>query len=367
MFDQRNNNIIELSNSECLKDKTTYKFIDSVTGKKLIAKLISDYEDANDSYLIQEFRKLALLSGEPEIATVYNLSKSSISGNIQNCYVMDFIEGKTLGKFLSSSEFYNYEVLLEILIQISSGLEKAHNYEVFHGDLHNENIIINKFGYVKIIDFHWFDFDKQDTNLKRDLAHFKRISSEFYNKCKSFDKKRYKLIDDCSQKSKTLNGLKKELILIDEFNFDYGLLNEKSLKILAILFKLSNTYDLIKVINIKEGDIPDDLIPKLSENEKQYIEKNKLKPKLMYKDEHRIKFIHKTLFTKFDFVFHILKQSNILNWEISIQNQGDVFTGPYIYNCEISVTSKFYKWKKINELIGYLDDSDCDLDATIFE
>ena len=140
MYDFRQTKIFQLDNVECLKEETTYKFKDESTGKKLIAKFISYYDDSDDVYLLTEFKKLALLSGEPEIATVYYLATGKTSTSTKSCYIMDFIEGQSLQNFLDNREYIIYEVLLDLTLQLASGIEKAHNFEIFHSDLHNENI-----------------------------------------------------------------------------------------------------------------------------------------------------------------------------------------------------------------------------------
>ena len=109
-----------------------------------------------------------------------------------------------------------YEVLLDLILQLASGLEKAHNYEIYHSDLHNDNILINDFGYLKIIDFLWCDYNlPREVNREKDLLYFKRIANEFENKCKISDKKRFKLISNHCKLITSFKGLNKEIQLLE--------------------------------------------------------------------------------------------------------------------------------------------------------
>jgi hypothetical protein len=367
MYDLRTIKTIDLANSQCLKENTTYKFKDSTTGKDLIAKFISYYEDSDDNYLITEFKKLALLSGEPEIATVYYLANGKISNDSKSCYVMEFIEGKSLQSFLDSRDSIIYEVAIDIIMQLALGLEKAHNYEIYHSDLHNENIIINKYGYVKLIDFLWWDVNlSKEINLNKDLEDFKKIVTQFLDKCSSKDKMRFKYISDYCLEVSSFKGLKKELQLIDEMSFDLALLDDKSIKLLYNLFEITkDDYTLNSILRVTESEIPKAFIPDLTESEKSYLEKNRSgKLKLIYSDS-RIQSIDRNLNHQLDLKFHSLKQTNLIEWKHWITNKGEKFVGPYKLNYDVIFTSKFLRWKRTNELMELIQTEIVDIEKII--
>jgi hypothetical protein len=370
MYDFRNEKIISLDNAECLKSETTYKFKDEITGKLLIAKLISNYDDSTDEYLVREFKKLAILSDEPEIAQVHYLAKASISNQIKSCYIMDFVSGNTLEDFLTKRDSLIYEVSFDILVQIASALDKTHFHDICHSDLHNENIIINSNGYVKLIDFLWGDFKMpHEDNIKSDIENFKRIVKELYSKCCGFDKERFKLIVDYCHNINTLNGLKKELILIDQLSFEVCLIEKQPLSILSILFQITkDDYSLKKELKGSEIDIPNNLIPELTEKEEEYKAKNELNlpNRLKYSDS-RLEAIEGNLIATFDLKLFQLVQANLINWTLHVKNNGQDFVGPYLLYFTISPTSKFFHWKKCNEVIKLLKDSDKDLIDSLLE
>ncbi|MCU4166701.1 protein kinase domain-containing protein [Carboxylicivirga caseinilyticus] len=372
MYDLRESNKIDLTDADCLKEETTYKFKDSVTGKDLIAKFISYYSDEEDIYLKTEFKKLALLSGEPEIGTVYYIATGILQDKPKSCYIMDFVKGKTLGLFLEERNSIIYEVAYDIIIQIASGLEKAHNFEVFHSDLHNENIIIDNLGYIKLIDFLWWDVNlPAEQNLAKDLEDFKRISKELTSKCKNGqDLQRFQLLDKYCQGISTFNGLKKELELIDIITFDISLLESKDLDILSCLFaQMEDTYTLHMQLGEKHFNIPAKYILPLTTQEEEYYKKNqdKLNPlKIRYSDS-REERIENALRNTFDLKLNALKHSNLLTWNIWVTNEGEEFEGPYFLNYYIRFTSKFYRWMKINELIPFTNESHDEFERLILE
>lgn len=364
MYDLRKYKTIDLNDSTCLKDETTYQFQDKLTGKRLIAKLISYYDDEYDEYLITEFRKLVLLSGEPEIATVYFLANTQFSGKSKSCYVMDFVDGYTLQEFLDKREYINYELIIDLVIQIAAGLEKAHNYEISHGDLHNGNIMINKYGYVKLIDFLWCDYKLPfEKNLAVDLADFKRVITEFDNKVRPKDKNRFSIILNYCESISNLKGLTKEIQLLDEVSFELSFLDSKSKAILAKLFEYVTENDLDKRLKIEEDEIPDKFLSELTEKENGYIinRANNSGLKLKYLDS-RIERINANVFAAVAMKLSKLDQIGLIEWDSNVINTGELFIGPYVAYTVITFNSKFFAWKRINDLLPFVDSLNCELD-----
>ena len=71
-----------------------------------------------------------------------------------NLYVaMEYIEGQTLTQWMIDNPKPHLETVREIVEQIAKGLRAFHRKEMLHQDLRPENIIIDRSGVVKIIDF----------------------------------------------------------------------------------------------------------------------------------------------------------------------------------------------------------------------
>lgn len=357
MYDLRRTIIIDLKDSICLKEKTTYQFQEKLTGKKLIAKFIAYYDDEYDEYLVAEFRKLALLSGEPEIATVYYLASADLYEKTpQSCYIMDFIDGVNLQEFLNKRDSIIFEVIIDLIHQIASGLEKAHNYEISHGDLHNGNIMIDKYGSVKLIDFLWWDYKLPfEKNLTIDLEDFKRIVDELTEKCKTEDKNRLSIVYNHCKSISNFRGLSKEIQLLNEISFDLSFLEPKSRNILAKLFALVKEYDLDRVLRIEEDKIPDKLLSELTEQENGWIDKikNDKGLKIRFLDS-RIERIQTNVLMVIDGKLNKFKQIGLIDWDSQIVNTGEVFIGPYEASTIIRFNSKFFNWKRINDLLPFV-------------
>ncbi|MGX5748102.1 protein kinase domain-containing protein [Bacillus toyonensis] len=103
----------------------------------------------------QEIKKIAYLN-MPSIVTIY---KAGIT-DTGYCYsIMEWVEGITLKKFLTTTKNLHDETRYKILNDILLTINECHNINVFHGDLHDENILLEpldiyKRDYkVKILDF----------------------------------------------------------------------------------------------------------------------------------------------------------------------------------------------------------------------
>lgn len=233
MIDLRKDKILDLTAAKCLKDEATYLFIDTVTNKQLIAKFIAYYNDEKDKYLIIEFKKIALLSAEPEIATVYFLISGDYGAGAKSCYVMDFIEGQTLKSFIENSESIDSNPACEILQQLASGMEKAHHYEISHGDLHEENIMINNFGYVKIIDFLWWDFKLSfEHNSKEDIKSFNLVADAIAKKIYGSEKDKFEHIHKFVSKIGFFKNAAKNIAVLNQISNDLALIDEHSEQII---------------------------------------------------------------------------------------------------------------------------------------
>jgi len=67
--------------------------------------------------------------------------------------VTEFIEGKTLAQWMIDNPDPDIEEVRNIIEQVSKGLRAFHRLEMLHQDLRPNNIMIDKTGTVKIIDF----------------------------------------------------------------------------------------------------------------------------------------------------------------------------------------------------------------------
>src|SRR5215216_1663044 len=117
----------------------------TVAIKALSADLIGD-EKARTRFL-REARTASAID-HPNICTVYEVNE------VDNLlfFVMQYIEGKTLKKFIGGRPL-PLDQALEFSLEIADALAEAHRRNVIHRDVKSSNIMLNERNQLKILDF----------------------------------------------------------------------------------------------------------------------------------------------------------------------------------------------------------------------
>ena len=111
-----------------------------------IKRLRSEY--ASSPSVLERFRKEAQLQAKlnhPNIAQLYTLLQDGDS----LCIVMEFIDGTVLRNFMPMP----WQSAIPVVLQILEALDYAHRRGVLHRDVKPENIVIDREGTVKVMDF----------------------------------------------------------------------------------------------------------------------------------------------------------------------------------------------------------------------
>ena len=110
---------------------------------------------ANQMYFDQQkekFKKEALRLANlnhPNLVKVHELFEE----NGTAYYVMDYIEGMSLRTKLNKEGCLPENLVLKYLQQVLSALEVAHKQSIWHLDIKPENIMVDKYEHVYLIDF----------------------------------------------------------------------------------------------------------------------------------------------------------------------------------------------------------------------
>ena len=128
-----------------------YKAKDSKLNRFVAIKVLKDEFASNKSF-VSKFRAEAQAAAglmHPNIVNVYDV------GDEDGLYyfVMELVEGITLKRYIEKKIRLSVKEAVSIAIQVSMGIESAHNNGIIHRDIKPQNIIISKEGKVKVADF----------------------------------------------------------------------------------------------------------------------------------------------------------------------------------------------------------------------
>ncbi|MGA1865127.1 MAG: protein kinase domain-containing protein, partial [bacterium] len=130
---------------------TVYKALDTEVNEKIAIKLLNP-EISNDERTIVRFRnelKLARKVSHQYVCRMYELMKKNGTYFI----TMQYVSGEDLRSTINRVGQLSVKKTLEYTRQICEGLNVAHRLGVVHRDLKPHNIMIDKDGKVRIMDF----------------------------------------------------------------------------------------------------------------------------------------------------------------------------------------------------------------------
>ena len=128
-----------------------YKAKDNKLNRFVAVKVLKQ-EFSENANFVSKFRTEAQAAAgmmHPNIVNVYDVGEE---GGIYYI-VMELVEGITLKKYIEKKARLSIKETISIAIQVSMGIEAAHNNHIIHRDIKPQNIMISKEGKVKVTDF----------------------------------------------------------------------------------------------------------------------------------------------------------------------------------------------------------------------
>ncbi|UCC45619.1 MAG: protein kinase [Candidatus Zixiibacteriota bacterium] len=132
-----------------------YRGIDPAINRPVALKTIR-LDFVNDPDEMEELKERLFREAQaagklshPNIVTIYDVGSE---GHLQ--YIaMEFLEGSTLDEMIKKKVKFNYKIIAQIIIQICSALEYAHEQGIVHRDIKPANIMVLKDYRVKVMDY----------------------------------------------------------------------------------------------------------------------------------------------------------------------------------------------------------------------
>lgn len=128
-----------------------YKAKDGKLNRHVAVKVLKQ-EFSENANFVSKFRTEAQAAAgmmHPNIVNVYDVGEEDGIYYI----VMELVEGITLKKYIEKKARLSIKETISIAIQVSMGIEAAHNNHIIHRDIKPQNIMISKDGKVKVTDF----------------------------------------------------------------------------------------------------------------------------------------------------------------------------------------------------------------------
>jgi serine/threonine-protein kinase len=202
-------------------------FIDEL----FVAKKYEPESDENKEQFFKNFLdeiKILHKLNHRNVVRVYNYYayESTFTGYI----IMEFIEGVNIASFISDYNFINPLVSMDdVFVQLIDGFQYIEEHKIAHRDIRESNILVDKNGIVKIIDFGIGKmFDKipnehDSLHSKINRANSDTLPQEYYEG-------NYTLMTDQFYLAELLNRLMKGSEYTNYMDFSYQIMLDKMMQ-----------------------------------------------------------------------------------------------------------------------------------------
>ncbi len=128
-----------------------YLAYDLILDRKVAVKVLRG-DLAEDEKFVRRFQREAIAASSlnhPNIVEVYDVGEDDGKYFI----VMEYVDGKTLKSLIKKRGALTLPEVVDIMLQLTSAIECAHESYIIHRDIKPQNVIILEDGRVKVMDF----------------------------------------------------------------------------------------------------------------------------------------------------------------------------------------------------------------------
>ena len=132
-----------------------YKATDRLLQRQVAIKILKD-QYAEDDEFVKKFSNEALSAARlshVNIVSVYDIGEDLVSGKKIHYIVMEYVDGETLKDLIDSKDLISNHDIIDYSVQIAQALSSAHQSNIVHRDIKPQNILMDKFGLLKVTDF----------------------------------------------------------------------------------------------------------------------------------------------------------------------------------------------------------------------
>ncbi len=156
-----------------------YKIAELATGIERAAKLFFPHRNKRNQASKLFAKKLHKLRDCPIVIHYHGQENVTIQGVRVPLLISEFVEGQLLTQFLARQPHGRLTPFqgLHLLHALACGIEDIHKLGEYHGDLHTDNVIVERFGLkfdLKLLDFFQWSDSKRE-NMKTDVVDMVRI------------------------------------------------------------------------------------------------------------------------------------------------------------------------------------------------
>ncbi len=187
-----------------------YKILERDMGIIRAAKVFYPQRNIRDNTAKLYGKKLHNLRHCPIIIQYHNREKIKFKNIPITVLISEYVEGEKLSDFLNRQRGKRLSAFqaVHLLYALTTGIEHIHLAREYHGDLHTDNIIINRYGLgfdLKVIDFYHWGASKRE-NIQYDILDMIRVFYDVLGGARHYHKQPDNVKYICC-------GLKKGLIL----------------------------------------------------------------------------------------------------------------------------------------------------------